>query len=104
MLSGAQGRDRYADETLLSIGRFQIHFTPLRKCSVRDDIARKPKRGPNFLNQRATDVTKLASRDFLPGAIKQKDSTFQVRGNQSAAHGMDDVFVESLQILQLPRA
>ncbi len=52
-LSRAKRRDRYADETLLAIGRQEIDFAPLGKLAIFGDIARKPERGPHVLHRRS---------------------------------------------------
>ncbi len=63
-------------------------------------IARKPEDRPEVLQQRSADGLKSAARNFLAGAVQQQDAAVEIGGEQSAAHGMDDVFVERLQVLQ----
>src|SRR5262249_6294107 len=68
-------------------GRFQRTWNP----EVQIDV----------LKALAVHVREAAREDFLSGAIEQKDTTFEIGGEQAAAHGVNDVFGEVLKVEQL---
>src|SRR6266852_3979051 len=49
-----------------------------------------------FLQLLAAHFGKVMSQDFLAGAIQQQDASSQIRGDQAAAHRVNDVFGEVL--------
>src|SRR6266436_1525349 len=50
-----------------------------------------------FLQLLAAQINEAISEDFLAGAIQQQNASFQVRGDQTTAHRVDDVFGEVLK-------
>src|SRR5260370_1075051 len=50
-----------------------------------------------FLELQAAHVSEAMSEDFLAGTIQEENASAQVRGDQTAAHGMNDVFGEILK-------
>src|ERR1700685_3077676 len=65
--------------------------------SVAGHPKERPKRGQTL----AAHVDEMKAGDFFSGAIQQKDFAFEVGGEQAAAHGINNVLVERLQILKL---
>jgi hypothetical protein len=64
-------------------------------------VARQPK-GFTDLGKLATaDVSEAVAENFFAGAIQQDDAAVHVRGNQAAAHRVDNVFGEILEVQQL---
>ena len=41
------------------------------------------------------------TQNFFAGAVEEQDAAFEVGGYQTAAHGMNDVLGEVLQVAQL---
>ena len=83
-------------------GREKIDFAPLRQLAVGACFPRQPEDRPNVLHQSPADVPERNARDFFSGPVEQKNPAIEIRGEQSATHGVDDVFVECLQVLQFP--
>ena len=49
----------------------------------------------------AADICKTEPGNFLAGSIQEEDSAFKIGRQQTTAHGINNVLVEGLQILQL---
>ena len=60
-----------------------------------------PEAGEQVLYAGAVEQPKALAGDFRSGAIEQKNPAVKVGGEKAAAHGFDDVLVESLKILEL---
>ena len=96
----AKRRDRNSDETLLAIGCHEIHFAPLWQFAVGGDSPGSQKEG-----QISCMGVPLTSRNWLPVISSPVRFNRRMRPSmsvveQSAAHGVNDVLVESLQVLQ----
>ena len=104
-LSRAQRGDRNSDESLLAIGRHEIHFAALGKLAVFGRY-RPEARKTGHISCMSVPRTspKLAAGDFFSRPVQQENAAVHVRGEQAAAHGMNNVLVERLQVLQVPRA
>src|SRR5256885_14194107 len=48
----------------------------------------------------ATNVGEAITQDLFPGTVEKHDATFRVRGDQTPAHGVNDVFGKILQVEQ----
>src|SRR5581483_2440177 len=62
---------------------------------------RQPEVGTQVLQIRAAHIGETVSYDVFPGAVQEQDASLEVGGRQSAAHGVDNIFGEVLQIQQL---
>src|ERR1700681_4149839 len=60
-------------------------------------MAGEPEIVIQFLEFLAAQVSKAKSEDFLSGTVQQQNASFQVRGDQTTAHRMNDVFGEILK-------
>src|SRR5882762_8848706 len=60
-------------------------------------MAGEPEVVIQFLQLPAAYVSKAVSEDFLAGTIQKENASGQVRGDQTTAHGVNDVLGEVLQ-------
>ncbi len=59
-------------------------------------MTREPEIVIEFLQLLSTYLREAVPEDFLAGAIEKKNSSGEIRGDQTTTHGVNDVFGEVL--------
>src|SRR6266850_8346439 len=110
-LRGASAQRRNTDSqiTPLAGGCAEVYFFSKREPFRAGILAGQPEIFVQILQALAAQLGEAESENFLTRAIQQQDAAAEVRGDESAAHRMNDVFREILQaeklfalLLQLP--
>ena len=97
----AEGRHADPEIALLAIRRAEFNLTAQRKAFFAPGRTAGPELFADLRELAPANVREAMAHNLLAGAIQQDDATIGVRGDQSAAHGMNDVFGEVLKVEQL---
>src|SRR5215472_2500995 len=100
-VAGAQGGDRDTQVALVPAGDANFDFAPQGEFFGEGGHIVLPEILTYFAQIPPAQFRKGLAKDFLAGAIEKNDAAFHVRGDQAAAHGVDDVGGEILQFEQL---
>src|ERR1700722_17012156 len=100
VIARAQRGDANANVTLLAVGGAKVDLFPAGNV-FQAMFAGQPEVTVEFLQQAAAKSREAMTENFFSGAVEEQDAAFKIGGYQTAAHGMNDVFGEILQVAQL---
>src|SRR5580700_4647933 len=64
-------------------------------------VAGHPEKRPELRQQLTANIGETEAGDLFSCSIQEQNFAFEVCGEQTAAHGINNILVECLQILQL---
>ena len=101
VLRRAQRRNRKAQKRIAPFASLEFNFLSRwpADCPARP-LPRAKSREKCLAIFSPRMQSQAGTGDFRAGAIHDQDRPSQIRGEQAAAHGFDDVLVESLQVFQ----
>ena len=85
----------------MPVSGLELDFAAERKLIAGLGHTRAPESFVKFGYFFAPQIHEPVSKNIFAGAVEQDDAAFQIGGDQAAAHGMDDVFGEILEVEQL---
>src|SRR5260370_9169962 len=96
-IAGAQRRNTDAEIADIPRRGSEINLLAKREPLAILVMTGEPEIVIQFLELHAAHVSEAMSEDFLAGTIQEENASAQVRGDQTAAHGGNDVFGEILK-------
>ena len=100
-IARAQRRNTDAEIAELTFAGPELDFAPQRKLVGRPGACPAPESLVDFGNLFPAEVHEAISENVLARTVEQNDPAFNVGSDQAAAHRMNDVFGEILEIEQL---
>src|SRR4029077_19952297 len=94
-----QWRNGKADVTSGPVRSTKFYFFPQRERASLLVKLNRPKSGKHIFNLFASEQPESQPGNFGARSVHQQDLAVQIRGEQAATHGLDDVLIECLQIL-----
>src|ERR1700757_1887842 len=100
VLGEPQWRNGQADVTSRAVGSTKFYFFPQSERASLLVKLNRPKSGKHIFNLFTPEQPESQSGNLGARSVHQQDLAVQIRGEQAATHGLDDVLIECLQILQ----
>src|SRR5882724_1455563 len=85
---------------MATVSRLKIDFSARNAADIGMSVSRHPEQRPHRRKNLAAHVSKSETGYFFAGSIQQQNLSVNIGSQKTAAHGIDNVLIERLQVLQ----